>query len=141
MIRILHRPGRTVSGLLLFLGAVLATGCGGRSGTVKGKISVGGVPLKRGLITFLSQVGNKDAYSAAVIDGNYETDPIPTGTCRIVVIHAQLPPEAAAKGNDLVPVRKRGERRQEVPAQFHDPDTSGLSIDVGPGTNTFDKDL
>ncbi len=133
---------RTVPLLALLAVVLLPTGCGQSTGRVKGKITVGGVPLKRGIIAFLSQVGNKDSYPATIIDGVYETDEIPVGEARIIVYHSTDDPPEGGKGNDLVPAKKGKARNTGlVPAEYHSPDTSGLSINVTSGMNTFDKDL
>ena len=129
--------------LLAVLAVVLSpTGCGQSTGRVKGTIKVGGVPLKRGIIAFLSQSGNNDSYAATIIDGVYETDPIPTGEAKIIVYHSSDEPPEGGKGNDLVPAKKGKARNVGlVPAEYHNPDTSGLSITIASGMNTFDKDL
>lgn len=124
------------------LAALLSASCKPATGTVKGTITVNGKPLPSGLITFESEVGNKDAYSAAIQDGAYETDQIPTGPCKISIIHSAVPRPEAVGGNDLVPGRKPGAKAAiEVPDKYGRSDTSGLTITVKEGVNTFDKDL
>jgi hypothetical protein len=132
---------RTVPLLALLAVVLLPTGCGEQTGRVKGKITVGGVPLKRGLITFVSDAGNKDAFAAAIIDGVYESDPIPVGRAKITISNSLDEEVDRSTANDLVPVRKRGQKGTQVPAEYGDPDRSGLTIEIGPGMNTFDKDL
>jgi hypothetical protein len=138
------RLHRALPVALAALAAVLSAGCtGGGTGTVKGKITVNGNPLPSGLITFESQTGKKNAYAAAIRDGMYETDQIPSGPCKITVVHSAIPaPESG--GNDLLAGRKGGARVAgvvEVPRKYHSSDTSGLELEVKAGANTFDKDL
>ena len=76
------------TGLTAFLFAALfSSGCGDSSakGTVSGNIKVNGKPLKSGLITFDSQVGKRDPYSAKIIDGYYQTTEIPVGATKISI--------------------------------------------------------
>jgi hypothetical protein len=133
---------RAVPALAVAIAVLLPTGCGQATGRVKGTIKVGGVPLKRGLITFLSDSGKKDAFAAAIIDGVYETDPIPVGEAKVYILNSLEEEIDLSKGNDLVPMRKkRGPAGGQVPAEYGSPDTSGLTITINPGMNTYDKDL
>lgn len=123
------------------LAALLSASCSSGVGTVKGTVTVGGKPLPNGLITFESEVGNKDPFSAAIADGAYETGPIPAGPCKITITHAAMA-RPAVGGNDLTPARAaRGKSAIEVPAKYARSDTSGLTFTVKSGANTFDKDL
>jgi hypothetical protein len=138
----LRRLYRVTACAALLAGTVLSASCtGSATGTVKGKITVNGQPLPDGLITFESEVGNKDPFSAAVKDGAYETGPIPVGLCKVSVIQNKVP-RPAAPGNDLVPVANPRDRAAvTVPPKYGRSDTSGLTFDVKAGPNTFDKDL
>jgi hypothetical protein len=118
--------------------AFALTGCAPASGIVQGKITVNGSPLQAGLITFQSEVGNHDAFSAAIQDGHYETGPIPTGPCKVTVVHSSVA-KPAAGGSDLNRVRAAG--AITVPEKYGRADTSGITVTVKPGGNTFDRDL
>jgi hypothetical protein len=132
--------------LLVF--ALLGAGCGGPrgKGTVSGKITVGGKPLSKGLITFLSQVGNKDSYNAAIVNGEYQTGEIPVGPATIVILPAMraspnTPPEEAKSG-DLIPQGKPGgSKTMDVPEKYHSANTSALQTTIKPGVNDFSTDL
>lgn len=125
--------------------AALLTRSGSDSpGTVTGKVTLNQKPLKSGLITFESEVGNKDAFSAAIRDGVYATGPIPSGPCQVTVIHSAVPakPSEEVGGNDLGPPHKPGARSApEVPEKDHRSDTSGLDYTVKPRENTHDVEL
>src|SRR5262245_15978806 len=140
---------RRLAVLVVFAPVALAgTSCTTQTGTVQGTITVGGKALPSGLITFQSEVGNHDVFSAKITNGSYETSAIPCGPAKISIIHSMVETSQAhveAGGNDLVPGSPRkaaaGPTRIQVPSRFHSPDTSQLSITIKPGVNTFDQDL
>jgi hypothetical protein len=118
---------------------LLAAGCEeAGTGSVRGTITVAGRPLPRGSITFLPAAGDRDPVTAAVIDGVYDTGPMPTGPARITIMHSTHAPAAA--GGDRTSPRLPADAPR-VPAKYHSPDTSGLSLPVKPGANTFDYDV
>jgi hypothetical protein len=118
---------------------LLAAGCGETgTGSVRGTITVAGKPLPRGSITFLPGAGDRDPVTAAVIDGVYDTGPMPTGPARITILHSTSAPAPA--GGDRVPGQTPADPLR-VPPKYHSPDTSGLSLPVKPGANTFDYDI
>jgi hypothetical protein len=112
---------------------------------VKGRVTVKGQPIKRGLVVFLPQGGGKDPFSAAIIDGVYETAAMPTGVARIYV--TSLDPVAGAVEIDQGDVNPaaRGSRRARsgpaVPAKYQSPDTSRLEYSVQAGSNVYDIEL
>jgi hypothetical protein len=136
------------SGSLLYLAlaSVSAAGCvSPPPGTVSGKVMTpDGKPLPKALITFLSEVGNKDVFNAAIVNGKYLTSEIPAGPAKVVIMPALEHEKAGGaqvpvgKGNDLAPSGKKG---IEVPAKYQNADTSGLLVMVQSGENTFDVDL
>jgi hypothetical protein len=135
--------------LLLVAFAFLTNSCGfKRSGTVKGTITVNGQKLDRGLITFLSEAGNRDSFSASIVDGEYETEAIPVGNAKIVVIGSNESGAPAAPVEkdlgDLAAPAKRGAAKVDtmvVPDKYQSADTSPLTITIKSGKNTFDADL
>ena len=125
--------------VVLSLTALLSAGCGGTGrGSVRGTITVAGKPLPQGSITFLPAAGDRDPVTAAVIDGVYDTGPMPTGAARITIMHSMTPPAPA--GGDRASRRLPADTPR-VPPMYHSPDTSGLSLPVQPGANTFDYDI
>jgi len=128
-----------------------AAGCGPPpTGTVTGVVKAGGQPVASGLITFESEVGKRDVFSAAIIDGKYTTDEIPVGATKVSVVNRQGNPAApaakqgglmAGQGSDLAPPPKRAAPAGEVPAKYSSSGTSGLTYDVTAGPNTKDFDL
>ena len=132
---------RTAFAFVALLLPALAAGCGQSWGTVEGKMTLSGKPVKRALVTFLPEAGN--AYPVTVVDGKYESSDIPVGPAKVTVMTAQLPPTVEeAKGGDLIaPVRKKQEPIPEIPDKYQDAGTSGLTLDIKRGKNTFDINL
>jgi hypothetical protein len=125
-------------------------GCGsGGTGVVAGKVTVGGQPLKEGLVTFSSEVGNRDVYNAAIRDGEYRTDPIPCGLAKITVYPPYPGPRMTAEekaGGDRVrtgPPKGRGGKDEGpvVDPKYGNTETSGLSYTVKPGEQRHDVEL
>lgn len=150
----MHSWRRSLRSLLfLALASVSAAGCGGvgggPTGTVSGKVMTSdGKPLAKGLITFLSEVGNKDVFNAAIVNGKYLTSEMPAGSAK-VVITPDLGKSGGQgvspnkEGNDLAPRPNPadGNKQIEVPAKYQNADTSGLQFTVQSGENTFDVKL
>lgn len=140
-----HSICRIGSVLLFSLTVFLSTSCSSKPGGVKGKITVNGKPLARGLITFLPQSDKNDPVSATITDGAYDTTLIvPPGVSKIYIIASSTKPEETTGGNDLVARPKTAPSRDPnaVPTKFQDAETSGLTVTVKAGeTTTFDKDL
>lgn len=126
---------------------VLCSGCGGGVGVVSGKVTVNGKPLERGSITFLSEVGNKDPFTASIQDGEYRTDLIPVGTTKIYVLPPMDLSQKVGGGDLLAPPPKAQEGGGLPPGRgyFHDryteAGTSGLEYTVKKGENTHDINL
>jgi hypothetical protein len=140
--------GRSIPLAAVALAALVGTSCTTQTGTVKGTITVGGKALPSGLITFQSEVGNHDVFSAKITNGVYETSAIPCGPAKISIMHSMTESgqtHVEAGGNDLVPGSPQkaaaGPAKIQVPSKYHSPDTSQLSITIKPGVNTFDQDL
>lgn len=131
------------------LAAVLAltAGCGpAPTGSVSGTVTVAGQPVPNGLITFSSEVGKRDSFSAAILNGKYTTEPMPVGVAKITIINRGAnPAEVPAKetgGGDLLPVaRPTAKAEVKVPLRYSAVDSSGLNYDVPKGDSTKDFDL
>jgi len=119
---------------------MLGVGCGPKTGTVSGKISVNGKPLSKGMISFFSEVGKRDIIRAQIVDGAFKTEPISAGPAKIAISPALVPPEEG-KGNDLIAPKKKGRAPAEVPEKYNDPGTSSLEMTIKGGENDFTKDL
>jgi hypothetical protein len=136
-------PSRVGLAAALLGVAAVSAGCGGDppSYPVSGTVTVGGLPLKRGQITFVSTVGKKDPFSALIEDGKYKTDqPIPAGLCKVTITSLPERPGAGG-GDDMAPAAKqKGAKKKErlVPHEkYSNAGTSGLEYTVVRGENTY----
>lgn len=138
MPRSLRVYSRAASAALLGLAVALCAGCGGAAtGTVSGKVTVNNQPLKDGLITFLSDAGNRDAFSARITNGEYRTDAMPVGTARVYITPPMEMPTEGPQGGDLQPPPKVV-KKALVPEKYTRVETADLKLTVNKGENTFD---
>jgi hypothetical protein len=121
-----------------------AVGCGtdpGR-GSVKGKITVNGKVLAKGRITFLSEGGNKDPFSTAIVNGEYFIPDIPAALAKVYIVPPLSDDPLPVDKGDIVPTARPGRGpRIVVPDKYQNATTSGLSLTVQKGENTFNADL
>jgi hypothetical protein len=119
------------------------------SGTVKFE----GVPLHGGQIVFHGKEGEADKTAVIHEDGTYSIS-APVGECKIGVDNSMLKPgaqgkEKRPKGMKMGAGPKPGMGEQteikgtyvDIPAKYHDPQTSGLDYTVKKGDTKHDIDL
>jgi hypothetical protein len=134
---------RPLAAGLFVVGLVFAAGCGsdpGR-GSVKGKITVGGKPLAKGAIVFIPTTGNRDPYTAAITNGEYAMPDMPGGPAKVYISPPLTEEPPPVDKGDVVPSARPGRKKVVVPDKYQNPETSGLSLTVQKGENTFDADL
>jgi hypothetical protein len=147
-------PGRRAFqglGLLLVVGA---TGCGTSVGSVSGKVTFKGEPVGGGIVTF--HLPGKPAKTAPIgPDGSYSIDDVPIGELKIAVDTstakpAEPPPEGTVPQNMPPEARKsavyggkrpEGGKYVEIPANYSDTNTSGLTYTVKTGSQTHKIEL
>ncbi|MCI0458006.1 MAG: hypothetical protein L0Z62_13665 [Gemmataceae bacterium] len=133
---------RSVCALLfLLLGAALV-GCGGGSkASVKGKVAYGGKTVKFGEVVIY---GGDGVPRTAKIDreGNYSIPEIISGNGKIAV-HSLHPKEVLPPGRDskAEPDPEDVKNWFPLPESYRDPNTSGQTITINPGSNTHDINL
>lgn len=136
--------------------AVGPAGCGSKRpalAPVTGTVSLDGKPLARGTLTFEAK-GLRPA-TARIEQGRIleattyrPGDGIPVGQQRIAVF-ARAEPDGAGSGPSSgknQPATRHGfpasmTARSLLPPRYNEPSTSGLSVDIGPGSNTLDLPL
>jgi hypothetical protein len=137
MSRTTGRAGRA-AGLLTAL--ALAAGCGQGPGTgeVRGTVTVDGQPAPPGSsITFVPADGKAPTAGALIENGKY-TARVPVGPAKVQV----RAPKTVAKpkaGKQEGPGAEGDLVEESLPAKYNDSTT--LTYDVKPGTNTKDWDL
>ena len=134
--------------LLLFcVPSLLQAGCGGEDGraTVRGTVSLEGVPLESGMIQFLPTPGSSGLAAGAIIEnGRYsitKKGPMP-GNYKVLVT-------ACHKTGQMVPVPtigpgvKEGEMMEEkvqfIPDKYNT--NSELMVEIEPGRNSHNFEL
>ncbi|WP_439631048.1 hypothetical protein [Gemmata sp.] len=112
---------------------LLVAGCAAdpKAGVLTGKVSVKGAPVTGGEVYVVGGTGNHEYAATAVIqpDGSYWMDRVPVGSVRLSV----TPPLGANPG-DAPP-------GPGIPPKFRDPRTSGLVLEIVPGSQTYDIKL
>jgi len=117
--------------------ALVGTGCsekGGATGTVSGTVSYGGQTLPVGSVTFLSEDG-RTAAAEINKDGTYKVGNVPVGTVKVGVSTPQAAP-VPALGGDMPGMNTA--KPVIVPQKYASPQTSGLTMTVKKGSQTFD---
>ena len=98
------------------------------TGTVTGRITFKGQPLPRGMVVLLTtEDGQIRTYPGLIHkDGTYTVANVPTGPAKVAVASGRSRNDAPA---------------DRIPRKYRDPDTSGLSFEMRPGTQNFSVDL
>ena len=134
--------------LLAVCAAVLASGCGGRRGTVSGEVRYNGKPLPSGTITFLAHSGETKVVTAEIVDGRYVAQNVGVGPAKVAV--ATVPPAKGGlppRGGKPVEVTTSSApssppgKYVPIPHRYANPEQSGLTLDVQPGSQTKDFEL
>lgn len=121
--------GGSSAAVALLTLAVVMTGCGRRfpMAEVSGKVTLDGKPLSGATVMFVPERG----FAAA---GTLQPD----GTFRLI---SGTPGRGAVIGSHKVAVLPEDPLDTRYPPKFRDPQTSGFSVDVKAGKNTFEFDL
>ena len=122
---------------------ILASGCGGGTGSLSGTITYQGQPLRMGTV---SVVGGDGIIRAGTIqdDGTYTVTDVATGSVKIAVT-SQDPSEqkVAAKGpsGEVANHSNDGLKWFAIPDKYGDFEQSGLTFPLQRGTNGFSIEL
>jgi hypothetical protein len=154
--------------LLILPLALMIVSCGSSQGTVSGKVSYKGQPVRGGTVSiFPAKGGFKQAQIQE--DGSYIITKVPVGQATLTVetesakpsstmpmqaqgaagYYAKMPKLEAPPGADpsqAMPAAVRQEQKDPkryvpIPDKYRDPQKSGLSLTVKGGKNPFDIDL
>jgi hypothetical protein len=161
----MHKPCTLFCLILAVL--VFSTGCGGGPkrpplGTVRGKITYKGVPVKNAMVAFLGDGAPRMAKGTTDDNGNYqltsyeENDGAIIGSHIITVIpmgefdetSAVVPEDYDAKNESLDKAREISAQQQEqlekkppIPAKYGRRNTTDLRKEVKEGENVIDLEL
>ena len=144
------------AGFLFLVGGLMLAGCGGRSlGTVSGKVSYKGQPVKGGTVAIIPKAGGV-LQGPIQEDGSFSIDKVPTGPATITVETASVRPSGAksampgpyskipqdvTRGFALAEKTGDPNRYVPIPERYGSHESSGLSMDVKSGPQTHDLDL
>ncbi len=119
---------------LAVLPAFLAGCSGGQpTGSVSGKVTLGGAPLTAGCIQFTNQASGIGESAELDASGTYQVAALPLGEYQVAITP---PPPPAPHEMD-----QPGPSRVNIPGKYQDVKTSGLSATITPGANTAEFDL
>ncbi len=119
-------------GLALTL-ALVTAGCDSATGTVSGKVSYEGVPLRGGTVTFTTEDGKSTTTARIQPDGSYTAENVEVGPNYVGVEtrSAREEPSAGLSHGRHVP----------IPVNYANPRKSGLRMTVWGGPQTHPIDL
>jgi hypothetical protein len=128
--------------LLLAPLLALVVGCHGKapSGEVSGRLTVAGVPVQFGTISFLNEQGQ--VATGNIENGAYRAIEVPTGSVKITVQSVKLGmPSGNPKFGPLPSSPPQQGKFVPVPNRYTMPKTSPLQLDVVAGPQNKDFDL
>jgi hypothetical protein len=151
---------RTCLGVFVLSSLLVAAGCS-RTGSVSGKVTYKGQVLKAGMVQFFPEGKGGDFSAPIKEDGSYSVAKLPPGMAKITVVSntanplASMPPMARGAGaKGMKQAEEQMKKSKEggaggnspfatnqgaaVPAQYGDPEKSGLKLDVTGGSQSFD---
>jgi hypothetical protein len=133
--------------MVVLLLLALLCGCGPapeKPYPVRGKVTFQGKPVASGMVRFSNTQAGIDVV-IDVHDGVYavavtQTPGLPEGTYQVAILPPRwarplTPPGQAIAKPAQPPVYL------DIPTKYHQPSTSGLTLTVKPGDNTFDVDM
>lgn len=114
------------------------TGCGSSrpdQGRITGDVSLDGVPITDGRIQFEDVQGQASSAGGKIENGSYDVlSPVASMKVRIVAYR-----EVPGKFIEMNPGVKTPFIEQYIPTKYNE--TSDLTVDIKPGSNTFDFKL
>ena len=137
---------RIVSAAIV-LTALAATGCGPKAGSLSGKVTYQGKPLRWGNVVAIWTGGPpgspNSGTSKLTDDGSYDIGKVPAGgTVQLYVEVPQIPMGGGISSHTPSPevVKQTKEKLgyEEIPEKYRSAKTSGLSVEIKPGANKFD---
>ncbi len=130
-----------------------ASGCGGGTGTVKGRVLYQGSVVKGGNVIFKPSADEKRLISTPINeDGTYSAEKVPVGPAKIAIENEFMNPEKLTgvpsykpppgKQGPKLPDREAMVKRYvRLPEVVSDPDKSGLTYTVESGTQDHDINI
>ncbi len=132
--------GRSLASAAACLALTALVGCGpgggGGSGkaTISGKVTYQGAPVTGGTLTLYDDKGSP--YPVGIkADGTFNVSDVPIGQMGVGIdTGSAAPPASSAGGGQAAP-------HVDIPPQYKNPQSSGLTWDIKAGKNTKNFDL
>ena len=120
--------------MLSLLPIFALAGCGGGPATCSGAVTLDGVPLKEGVISFDPYTHGPDSHGqvkdGAFLIGTGQQEGLASGRYRVTISATKVPQMGSKEAAKLL-----------TPEKYAGFDTSGLEADVKPGANTLKFEL
>jgi hypothetical protein len=142
MMRVRCSADFRLAGWGLLVGAILlSAGCGAPSGTVSGKVTVGGKTVPGGTVSFIPPDGKNTQFADIAEDGSYSVKNLPLGKVSITVETKSVAPLTAPGGVNMhmpagapnAPNADAAKRYVKIPDKYSQAESSGLSYEVKSG--------
>jgi len=88
---------RRLRAWLAAAGLLLCVGCGSGKGDITGEVTYNDEPLSLGRITFVSEVGRRESFSAFIIRGKYTIKGFPSGPVKVSIESVEPPSKEKLK--------------------------------------------
>jgi hypothetical protein len=135
---------------VVLLSLLFCAGCGQKTGTLKGKVTLNGTPLPSGTVTVYGGKNDSITRNGEISsDGTYRIDKVPVGKVKITVSSAETPDlgqlggaEVDVKDAKALNKPQQGGKKKAVPipGKYGNNESSGLTAEVKSGEETT-KDL
>lgn len=122
--------------------ALLLSGCGGPfDASLSGQVKLDGAPLASGSVTLQPHSADGAIAHGRIVDGGYRVQTgrefgLSPGGYAVTVVARETPAELYSEAGGPPPAGKL-----ITPPWYRSTETSGLSVDVEPGGNTYDIEL
>jgi hypothetical protein len=155
MSRLQYWFGQRGRALALSLLALWVTGCGGEA-VVEGTVTFNNEPLRGGDVVFVPvEGGGGGPFKINPADGTYRATKLPVGKWKVGVVPIKSLTPNVPPGMNFGPPKDRAPLGRDkgapggdslakpttIPGRYHDPDNSGLEVEVKSGLNPFDISL
>jgi len=132
--------------LLVFFVGFALPGCGGRMGTVKGKVLISGRPMPNGTVAFVSADGQSVDTSEIDAEGNYTMRRAPVGPVKISVIvspPSNIPSPNMKMGDKGGRIKSEtaGKKFVPVPERYRSSETTPLTYTVTSGEQSHNVEI
>jgi hypothetical protein len=120
---------------------VAAGGCGDKKGNVSGKVTYQGKPLPGGFVNFMSSGEKSDLKTSPIKeDGSYSVSGLPVGPAKISVqgLEKRRLADLPGQGGENAKIEQK---EVYVPPQYGNTETSKLTYEVKPGSQSHNIEL